>query len=148
MLVVYLILVMSAWRWDQLDVILTLFFCPRHCPAFTPTHRSVNTFVLNKVLLWSLTDGAFYRAFVQPSPRLLLQRWTQRARCHHFHQRPEDFISERRQRRHQKGQQTEHSRAKGERGPDPHGCSGGDRPLTPPTELKLCRTCYLKGGFY
>lgn len=61
-----------------------------------------------------------------PPFRLLPQRRTQRARCHHFHQRPEDLIGGRRQRRHQEGQQAEHSRATGKRGPDPHGCLGRD----------------------
>lgn len=105
-------------------------------------HRVWNSFVLNVIVLCSLTDGVF----LQSSPYLLLQRWTQRARCHHFHQRTEDFISERCQHRHQKGQQTEHSRAKGKRGPDPHGCSGGDRPLTTPAGAKVMSDLLLKGA--
>lgn len=109
-------------------------------------HRVWNSFELNVIVLCSLTDGAFYGVFVQSSPRLLLQWWTQRARCHYFHQRTEDFVSERCQHRHQKGQQTQHSRAKGKRGPDPHGCSGGDRPLTPPTGAKVMSDLLLKGA--
>lgn len=102
--------------------------------------------MLNVIVLCSLTDGAFYEVFVQSPPCLLLQWWTQRARCHHLHQRTEDFISERCQHCHQKGQQSEHSCAKGERGPDPHGCSGGDRPLTPPAGAKVMLDLLLKGA--
>lgn len=88
--------------------------------------RLVNEYLLNVTLLCSLTHPASCEASVHSSPHLLLQRRNQRARRHHFHQRPEDLIGQRRQRRHQEGQQAERSCAKGKRGPDPHGRSGRD----------------------
>lgn len=97
------------------------------------------------ILLCSLTDPAFYEASVHSS-HLLLQRRSQRARRHHFHQRSEDLIGERCQRRHQEGQQAEHSCAKGKRGPDPDGCSGRDWPLTPPAGPRVMSDLLLRGG--
>lgn len=71
------------------------------------------------------------------SPHLLLQWRAQGARCHHLHQRPEDFDSDWCQLRHQEQRHPENSCTPRQWGRHPHCCSSGDWPLTLQKELEL-----------